>query len=258
MNMRPAMKRKRFSYARRVHAGKLLAATAACLIMFSGFGDTLAINTYVRDLKGMAIPVQTYNVSAPVVALTFDVGLNGDRVGDVLEQLNRAGVKATFFMTGQWVATHPETAQEMVREGHEVGQSLYTYRPVNGLSVADVTADLNKSDAAWKQADLPSSRFFRVPFGETRGAVAMAIRDRHEELISWSIDATPDNATPASSQQVSDVWNGIERSLHPGDIIRLRADAATAKALPVLIKRIRASGYEVRTISSLQAEVNGG
>lgn len=253
MNMRPAMKRKRLSYVRRVRAGKLLAVAAVSLMMFSGVGDTLAINTYVRDLKGMALPVQTYNVNAPVVALTFDVGLAGDRIADMLEQLRKANVKATFFMTGEWVASHPQTARELVREGHEVGRSLYTYRPATDLSVEELKADLTQTDAAWKKAGLPESSLFRVPFGETKGPVAKAIRDRHDQLISWSIDAAPGN-----NSQAQVVWKGIEKSIKPGDIIRLRVDASTAKALPELIKRIQKAGYELRTISALEAEVHGG
>lgn len=253
MNMRPATKRKRFSYVRRVRAGKLLAATTVCLMMFSGVGDTLAINTYVRDLKGMALPVQTYNVNAPVVALTFDVGLAGDRIADTLEQLRKSGVQATFFMTGEWVASHPQTALELVREGHEVGQSLYTYRPATDLSFDEVKADLTQTDAAWKRAGLPDSSLFRVPFGETKGPVAKVIRERHDQLISWSIDAAP-----ASNQQAQVVWNRIEKSIKPGGIIRLRVDASSANALPDLIKRIKKAGYELRTISALEAEVHGG
>ncbi|MGZ4121826.1 MAG: polysaccharide deacetylase family protein [Tumebacillaceae bacterium] len=253
MNTRPVAKKKRISYVRRVRAGKLLAAAAVCLMMFSGIGDTVAINTYVRDLKGMAIPVQTYNINAPVVALTFDVGMDGDRVGDVLDQLRKAGVKATFFMTGEWVAGHPQTARELVREGHEVGQSLYTYRPATDLSIEEVKADLKHTDAAWKKAGLPDSSLFRVPFGETKGPVAKVIRERHDQLISWSIDAAPN-----SDQQAAVVWKGIEKSIKPGDIIRLRVDGATAKALPNLMKTIKEAGYELRTISALQAEVHGG
>lgn len=265
MNMRPAIKRNRRNYARRVHAGKLLAASAMCLLLFSGIGDTLSINTYVRDLKGMAIPVQTYNVQSPVVALTFDVGMPGDRVADVLEQLQKAGVKATFFMTGQWVAQHPLTAQEMVREGHEVGQSLYTYRSAGDLSATEIAADLTKTDAAWQKAGLPVHHLFRVPDGQAKGAVTKAIRDRHDQLISWSIDAVGSEvagggaptSTPTSSPAGSSMFAGIEKSLQPGDIIRLRADSATAKELPDLIKRVRAAGYELRTISAVQAEVDG-
>lgn len=251
MNMRAAQKPKR-SYARRLHVGKLLAATAVCLLMFSGIGDTLAINTYVRDLKGMAIPVQTYNVQSPVIALTFDVGLAGDHVGDILQQLQTAGVKATFFLTGDWVAKHPLTAREMVREGHEIGKSLYTYREADRLSASEVEADLAKTDAAWQNAGLPDTKLFRVPYGETRGSVAKVVRDRHDDLIAWSIDAAP-----AAGQTAAEAWSDIEASLQPGDIVRLRADQVTAKALPDLIKRVRETGYELRTISGLQAEVSG-
>ncbi|MBL0388964.1 polysaccharide deacetylase family protein [Tumebacillus sp. ITR2] len=244
------MKTKTTSTARRVQAGKLLAAAAVCLLLYSGLSDTLAINTYVRDLKGMAIPVQSYNVQERAVALTFDVGTSdSEHVADVLNQLRAGRVHATFFLTGEWVEKNPRTAMEIVRQGHEVGQSLYTYRKATDLSTADVQAELSKSDQAWKKAGLPDSTLFRIPFGESKGAVAKVIRERHEDLISWSV-----NAAPQTGQDPTAVWSGVENALQPGDILRLRTDSDTAARLPQLLKAVQGAGFHWRTCSDLQGE----
>jgi peptidoglycan/xylan/chitin deacetylase (PgdA/CDA1 family) len=235
----------------RAHVGKLFVASAVCLLLFSGVSDSLAINTYVRDLKGMAVPVQTYPVQAPIVALTFDVGAetSGRRIGDVLLSLQEQQVKATFFLTGSWVEANPRTAQAIVAAGHEVGQSLYHYRSTEGMTVEEVRAELERSDAAWVKAGLPEHRTFRVPYGETTSEVAKEIRSRHEELISWSIDAAPN-----SDHQAVHVFGKMGDGVQPGDIIRLRVDALSAKALPGLLKKLREIGYEVRPVSSMGEE----
>jgi peptidoglycan/xylan/chitin deacetylase (PgdA/CDA1 family) len=236
--------------ARTFHTGKLLTACAVCLLMFSGITDTLAINTYVRDLKGLAIPVQTYRVEQPMVALTFDVAADSDQVAQILVKLRAEKVKATFFLTGEWVDRHPNLARAIVREGHEVGRSLYTWRKASEMSAQELRKELQKTDAAWSSARLPDVNLFRVPFGETKGQVAKEIRARHENLIAWSV-----NAAPESKETAKETWSGMATGLQAGDIVRLRADKITAEGLSEVLKQIRGAGYEVKTISSLQAEV---
>ncbi|PWK12660.1 polysaccharide deacetylase family protein [Tumebacillus permanentifrigoris] len=245
------MKNKTTSTARRVQAGKLLAAAAVCLLLFSGLSDTMAINTYVRDLKGLALPVQSYNTAEQAVALTFDVGASdSERVADVLQQLRAARVHATFFLTGEWVEKNPRTALEIVRQGHEVGHTLYTYQKATEMSEDEVQAQLTQADKAWQKAGLPDSTLFRIPFGESKGAVAKAIRERHENLIAWTT-----NLAPEPGQDAVAVWSGLETSLHAGDILRLRTDGETAKQLPKLLQRVQKAGYQWRTCSDLQGEV---
>lgn len=245
---------KNMTVARRIHVGKLLTAGAACLLLFSGISDTLAINTYVRDLKGMSIPVQSYPVEASVVALTFDVGAdsNSARIGDILLALRAHNVKATFFLTGSWIEANPRTAQAIVSAGHEVGQSLYNYRDTSQMSAEDVQAELERSDAAWTRAGLPEHRAFRVPHGEAKSAVAKAIRSRHAELIGWSIDAAPKTQDDAVH-----VFGRMHKGVQPGDILRMRVDQLSAAAVPGLLKSLRDSGYEVRSVNAMRGEGDG-
>lgn len=245
------MKTKTTSTARRVQAGKLFAAAAVCLLLYSGLSDTMAINTYVRDLKGLALPVQSYNTSEKAVALTFDVGASdSEHVAEILQQLRVARVHATFFLTGEWLEKNPRTALEIVRQGHEVGHTLYTYQKATEMSADQVTAELTLADAAWRKAGLPESTLFRIPYGESKGAVAKAIRERHENLIAWST-----NLAPEPGQDAVAIWSGLEISLNQGDILRLRTDGETAKHLSNLLTDVLGQGYQWRTCSELQGEV---
>ena len=240
---------KKINDQNRSHLGKLLAATAVCLIIFSGITDTLAINTYVNDLKGMAVPVQSYAVDARLVALTFDIGAGSDDILGVLNQLDGTKIKATFFLTGEWLEKNPRTAKEIVKRGHEVGRSLYTYRQTSGLSLEELKQDMKKTDAAWRTAALPDTNLFRAPYGETRGAIAKLARERGDQLISYSV-----NAAPGVWQSDKEGLSGIEDAIKPGDILRMRADAPSVKALPRLLQRVQAAGYDWRTLSHMRKE----
>src|SRR5436305_1564055 len=61
------------------------------------------------------------------VALTFDDGPNEPYTSEVLNVLRERHVRATFFLTGMNVQTYPETAREIVRQGHEIGNHSYSH-----------------------------------------------------------------------------------------------------------------------------------
>lgn len=63
----------------------------------------------------------------------------------VLEQLDRCGVRATFFVIG-WVATrHPHLVRTLTDLGHEVASHGYWHRPADTMSPQQFRADLQRS-----------------------------------------------------------------------------------------------------------------
>ncbi len=54
------------------------------------------------------------------VALTFDDGPDAAITPRVLDMLEAAGAKASFFCVGQRAAAHPHLVREIVRGGHSV------------------------------------------------------------------------------------------------------------------------------------------
>ena len=65
--------------------------------------------------------IRRVSVEHNVVALTFDDGPNPPYTDELLQILEEKQVKATFFLIGQQVIDHPETAQKILRHGHEIG-----------------------------------------------------------------------------------------------------------------------------------------
>src|SRR5579872_5285240 len=62
------------------------------------------------------------------VALTFDDGPNEPYTSEILQVLRENNVRATFFVNGKNVETFPETAREIVREGHAIGNHSYSHK----------------------------------------------------------------------------------------------------------------------------------
>jgi peptidoglycan/xylan/chitin deacetylase (PgdA/CDA1 family) len=61
------------------------------------------------------------------VALTFDDGPHARYTPELLDALDRAGARATFFVVGSHVEAHPELVRETRRRGHEIGTHLHSH-----------------------------------------------------------------------------------------------------------------------------------
>ncbi|HIK43459.1 MAG TPA: polysaccharide deacetylase family protein, partial [Leptolyngbyaceae cyanobacterium M65_K2018_010] len=98
----------------------------------------------VPGLFGQAVfSVQT---TAPLVALTFDDGPNPLYTPQILDILAAHGVKATFFMVGQAMASYPEVAAQVIRQGHEVGNHSWSHHSLNRLGPAAIRREITTTD----------------------------------------------------------------------------------------------------------------
>ena len=60
------------------------------------------------------------STAEPMVRITFDDGPSPEWTPGVLDALRDAGARATFFALGRQVRAHPDIAQRIVAEGHEL------------------------------------------------------------------------------------------------------------------------------------------
>jgi polysaccharide deacetylase family protein (PEP-CTERM system associated) len=81
----------------------------------------------------------------------------------VLDLLDAAGIRATFFIVG-WVADrHPRLIDEVKSAGHEIGSHGYAHQRVFDLGPEGFLADLRASVLALQRAGVSAVRLFRAP-----------------------------------------------------------------------------------------------
>jgi polysaccharide deacetylase family protein (PEP-CTERM system associated) len=81
----------------------------------------------------------------------------------VLDLLDRARVRATFFVVG-WVAErHPELIRAVIAAGHEIGSHSYSHQRAYDLGPERFAADLRASVAALRALGVENVRAFRAP-----------------------------------------------------------------------------------------------
>ena len=170
------------------------------------------------------------------VYLTFDDGPIPESTPFILDILRRFGVRATFFVVGDNVRKYPDLFQQIIDEGHLVGN--HTHNHISGFrhTVRDYMFNVEKANAYIR------SHFFRPPHGWMRLA-QYAWLSRRYKVVMWDV-VTRDYSkwmTP------DDIVNNVKRYVRNGSIITfhdsLKAIDKLHTALPRSLQWLTEQGY---------------
>lgn len=176
-----------------------------------------------------------------VVYLTFDDGPVPEITPWVLDLLDKADVKATFFLVGDNVKRHPELLEEIRRRGHSYGN--HTMHHLQGMKVTTkrYLRDITQADKLIK------SSLFRPPHGIMRWAQAAALKD-HYNIVMYDL-VTRDYSKKLSPEAVLD---NVKTYVRNGSIIvfhdSLKAQKNMKDALPRAIKWLKEQGFSFRVL----------
>lgn len=185
------------------------------------------------------------------VALTFDDGPDERSTPALLELLRERGVQVAFFGVGKRVATHPNVAARIVREGHLLENHSYTHsNATNFFSVPRLRSELNQAQEAIRQATGVAPTCFRPPMGLSNPRIFRAAREAGLRVVGWSARGL-DTKVADSDEVVSRICRRIE----PGGIILLHDGNIPPDRLVTTVKtlldRLRALDYEVVRLDHL-------
>ncbi|MGO4108407.1 polysaccharide deacetylase family protein [Paenibacillus sp. YAF4_2] len=195
--------------------------------------------------------IQMVETTHKVVAFTFDDGPNPTYTPQLLEIFAEAGGKATFYMIGEQIAAHPETAKLVHEEGHEIGNHTYTHPNMTELSDEEILSELSRTEELIKQVTGSRAATMRLPYlaGDERvhsllaregypalGALNMDAKDWDMPGVQHILDHTRDT-----------IRNGSVLIFHDGYGDR----SQSVEAVRVLTKELTASGYRLVTVSEL-------
>jgi len=192
-----------------------------------------------------------------VMALTYDDGPNDPYTWRVMEVLERHGVKATFFLIGQFVQQKPEIARALVEAGHAIGSHSWDHPNLIFASKAGVRRQLERAQKAIFDATGVEPKLFRPPFGGRRPASLRAVRAFGHEPILWNVTCNDWRAKSAEqivAHAARQIRGGDVILLHDGGYVRMGADRSrTVEASNQILTRYKAEGYEFVTIPQMQA-----
>jgi peptidoglycan/xylan/chitin deacetylase (PgdA/CDA1 family) len=213
-----------------------------------GTSRVLAINPGEFIRLGTLQYRQTLPLKDHEVVLTFDDGPLPPYSDIILDALASQCVKATYFLVGQMAHAYPSVVRRIYNEGHTIGTHSQDHpRAFERLSrqrvEREVDGGINSVTAALGDAKALSP-FFRLPgFGRTN-AIERFLENK--QLVTWSADVDTDDWWRGSTPSAI-VKRAMRRLNAKGRGIILMHDIhrATATALPILLKELKAKGYNV-------------
>ncbi|MFI6481538.1 polysaccharide deacetylase family protein [Nonomuraea sp. NPDC050663] len=183
---------------------------------------------------------------AKCVALTFDDG-PGPYTPELLDQLDRAGAKATFFTVGLNVAADPQVVRRMVREGHVVANHSWSHRDLSKLSSSRVADSLTRTQDTLAAATGRRPTLMRPPYGAIGKDVQTVSQRMGLALVNWSVD-TQDWKYRDPTEVAQKAVGGAR----PGAIILMHdIHRSTVDAVPAILKALQGKGYALVTVPEL-------
>jgi peptidoglycan/xylan/chitin deacetylase (PgdA/CDA1 family) len=187
--------------------------------------------------------------------LTFDDGPSSspeETVG-VLNALDAAGAKATFFLVGEQIEDSPGLAAEILSRGHEIGVHGQRHFRHDRVPSAESVADIEAGYAAVAKIDGANPRFYRPPYGKLSAAGADACRRLGLEVAYWStwgLDWEPLPSTHIARRVNRDLDDGSVVLLHDSARYAVRPSAAeTARAIEAIAERAAQLGLDLVTLA---------
>lgn len=230
----------------------LLSAVAVAIGNWPLLVATMAALGTVIGL-GVALPQMSFfgpflcagDDSKKQVALTFDDGPDARSTPALLDLLREQEIEAAFFVIGKKVATEPQLANRILREGHLLENHSFAHSyATNFYPTGKLTADLSRAQQTIEKHTGTTPKFFRPPVGLSNPNIFHAARALRLKVVGWTIRSLDTRLTDPGQ-----IVRRIERGLRPGAIILLHDGNIPAERLVTTVKllltNLREKGYVV-------------
>lgn len=202
------------------------------------------------------------------VALTFDDGPDPVYTPKVMDILESHGVRGTFFVIGQNVVAHPETARALIARGHEIENHTFTH-PVFSLLTTDANrSQIEATNEIIQEVTGVRPRYFRKPYSDRNEATNTSdityldlLRQEGLQASEYDIDSK-DWLLESSDEIVNHVKSQFEATNGGYSQVLLHDShqnpELTIQALPKVIEYIQSQGIEIVTVNQLADQPSGG
>jgi peptidoglycan-N-acetylglucosamine deacetylase len=187
------------------------------------------------------------------IALTFDDGPNPAATPALLKVLERAGVRASFFLIGNFVRQCPEIVREVRAAGHLVGNHTMTHPWLAWQTETRIREELSGASAVIEDVLGERAGYFRCPHGARRPVVLRVAREMGMVPVQWNVICQ--DWKPLGAEEIlRRMERGVARSrrrgvgtnivLHDGGQAGLGAQRMdTIRAVEMLVERYRSARF---------------
>ena len=193
---------------------------------------------------------------ARAIALTFDDGPHPVTTREVLAILARHDARATFFLLGHKVETHPEVVKEIRDAGHELGIHGFDHDHLFSLrSSRYARSQIERTQRAIERACGLVPTLFRPPIGFASHLTFRGAEQAQVELVAWttrSLDGIASaRAESVAARVIARLVDGAIVLMHDSSERDNFAPASIA-ALPKILEAMRERGFRAVGVGDLE------
>jgi peptidoglycan/xylan/chitin deacetylase (PgdA/CDA1 family) len=189
-------------------------------------------------------PAAPAQAAAKYVYLTFDDGPSTPYTSQIVSILTTYQARATFFETGQNVASYPSITRLVRQAGNSVQNHTWGHKDLRLLTWTYFKYQVSRTDAVISAQTGYTPRCLRPPGGRVDARVYSRAAALGKTVILWTLDPK-DWSRPGTATIVSRVLNNVR----PGSVILFHDGGGnrsqTVAALPTILKTLKARGYTV-------------
>ena len=241
-------------------------------------------------INGLPLSFENGTAQKRLVCLTFDGGSFASAANDILDTLGSRNVKATMFLSGQFIRKYPGVVLRLVREGHEAGNHTFSHPHLTSytqdqtqsllptITEAYLARELGKTDSLFRAlTGVPLAPVWRAPYGEYNRIICIWAQHAGFLHIGWrqgrtwkqgldSNDWIPDEEsrgyhTPEEVyEKIVALAGGYENGISGGIILmhlgtmRTQKDRQVHVILGKLIDTLRTLNYRFVTVTEMLKE----
>lgn len=221
--------------------------------------DHIISTPSIEWLSPAEVQAETPVKQKKTVYLTFDDGPS-KLTGEVLDILQDSHIKATFFVLGEHVTRYPELITRLHEEGHAIGNHTYNHNYdelYKGFS--PFWNQIKQTEAEIQRIIGVRTSLVRAP-GGTAGhfdnTYFSLMKQAGYQVIDWNVDSGDSRRRNVPAR---DIIRQATENMTNDQIIVLMHDGGgheeTIKALPDIISKYRAQGYNFNILTPQQEAV---
>ncbi len=240
----------KFGIALRMSVGVGLHLAAIGLGWRYGWGWTLAAGAMIGAAWARVVfdpgsqgfgPIYR-TVAGKGILITIDDGPDPKDTQVLLDLLDLHHAKAVFFMIGEKVKLHPETAREVIRRGHEIGNHTLTHPQASfwGAGPGRTRREIEDCQKVIQEVTGILPTIFRAPCGHRNLFTHPIAEELGLEVMAWNrrgYDAVETDATKVLAR--------VLPRLSEGDIVLIHeATPIAAEVLSGLLEGMASRGLK--------------
>jgi len=206
----------------------------------------------LTDFQILGTLIHRVDTTQPLVALTFDDGPTPGKTEQILQILADENVIATFFLTGEEIAAHPQLLGKIIAAGHQVGNHSYSHQRMVFKTPGFIAREIEQTDALLQAAGAAEPFYFRPPFGKKLWMLPRYLAKNQRIAVTW--DVAPENF-PQLTQDPALLADYTIAQTKAGSIILLHvmydSRESTMQAVPAIIQGLKARGFSFVTVAEL-------